>query len=501
MTPSAMAHLDRTVIVRAPSRTVVSTVERERKFSVPPDFRLPSSLGAPQKSKLIVSTYYDTPSYDLTHAGITLRYRAERGKRAWQLKLPLCNDRQEVEVADSSRTLPIPLLDLLVVHLKHQQPVPLLTLRVRRASVTVRRQRRPVAEVSLDVVSAVKDGHVVLRFRELEIERLNADTEEIGEIEHLLRRAGARDHDGRPKLFRALSLPPPASNKPPPADASVADHLKWVLTQHVRWLTSHDPGTRLGAESESLHQMRVATRRLRSVLRAARPILASDWAASLASELSWLGECLGQARDLDVQIAYFREEISRLEASNRAPLKQFVAHLETKRAHAQQAVLSELTSARYFDLIRRLEQAAHDPPLVETADPQILQKLAKREFKKLRKAIRRAGAEPDDETLHTIRIKTKRARYAAELAVWKAGKPAIRFIKQARKVQDVLGSYQDSVTAESYIHTFFKQSSGARAGFVAGRLVERQRQRREALRKDLPTLFKALLKRGKRAWA
>ncbi|MCA1958676.1 MAG: CHAD domain-containing protein [Nitrospira sp.] len=475
-------------------------VEREIKFAVAPDFRLPPALGTPQPSRLIISTYYDTLSYDLTHAGITLRYRVERGKRAWQLKLPLCDDRQEVEVVGRHPLPPPTLLDLLVLHLRQRRPVPLVTLRVRRTGVIVRHDRRPVAEVSLDAVTAVKDDHVILRFRELEIESLKAGEEEMRDIARLVRRAGARDHDGRPKLFRALSLPAPESAGPPEAGAPVVDHLTWTLTRHVRWLTAHDPGTRLGTESESLHQMRVAVRRLRSVLRAARPILPRDWNESLAEELSWLGECLGQARDLDVQIAYFQEEIGRLDAPDRKPLAQFVTYLRSKRAQAQQAVLSELNSARYFDLVHRLEQAAHDPPVVEATTPETLQTLAKREFKKLRKAVRHIGPKPNDAALHAVRIKTKRARYAAELALWSAGKPAARFIKRARAVQDLLGAYQDSVTAESYIRSFFKQSQGDQAAFVAGRLIERQRQRREALRHELPELLKTLLKQGKRAW-
>lgn len=495
-----MKLVDHIALPRPQSHGLPSTVEREIKFTIGPDFRLPPALGVPRPPRLIVSTYYDTPLLDLTHAGITLRYRVEKEKRAWQLKLPLARDRQEVEVPDSRGTPPPSLLDLLVLYLKHQPPSPLVTLRVRRTSVIVRRKRRPVAEVSLDLVTAIKDGRITLRFRELEIERLNTDEDAFEELERLVRQAGAREHDGRPKVFRALSLPVPEATTPPKADAPIREHLSWTLTRHVRWLIAHDPGTRLGTESESLHQMRVAVRRLRSVLRAARPILAAGWTAPLSDELAWLGECLGRVRDLDVQIAYFRGELTHLEKPDRPPLKQLVTQLETQRAHAQQALLSELTSARYFDLIHRLEQAAHDPPLVESADSKMLKKLARREFKKLRKAIRRLEPEPRDETLHAIRIKTKRARYAAELAAPLVGKAAARFIKQASMVQDVLGAYQDAVTAESYIRSFFKASSGARAAFVAGRLIERQRHRRETLRKDLPALFKVLLKRGKQAW-
>jgi CHAD domain-containing protein len=301
------------------------------------------------------------------------------------------------------------------------------------------------------------------------------------------------------KCRRGLrGLTPYFSDAPPAPETPPADHVKWALTQHVRWLLAHDPGTRLGTQIESLHQMRVAARRLRAVFRAAQPMFVPEWAASLENELAWLSEVLGQARDLDVQIAYFNGEAARLDARDRKPLAQFVAHLRTQRERVQQVVLSELKSARYFELIRRLQQAARDPSVVDTAVT--LHELAEREFKKLRKAIRRMGLSPNHAVLHAIRIKTKRARYAAELAVWSVGKPAARFMKQARTVQDLLGNYQDSFTAETYIRAFLKQSTSVRAGFVAGRMIERQRQRRDTIHKNLNAPLKTLLKRGKKAW-
>jgi CHAD domain-containing protein len=473
-------------------------VEHEIKLSVDSDFRLPPLPGTPLPRKLLISTYYDTVSHDLAHARITLRHRIEQGKKVWQLKLPLCEDRQEVEVVDSTGRPPAAFLDLLVLHLGQRTPAPVATLRVWRTGLRVRRGPRPTAEITLDHVSVVKNGLVIQRFRELEIEQLADNGRAVQDLEQLVRQAGARDHDGRPKLFRALSLSAPAPDRPPDQETTVVDHVKWALAQHVRWLLAHDPGTRLGAEIESLHQLRVAVRRLRAVLRAAEPVLAPDWAHALENELAWLSECLGQARDLDVQTAYFEKESSRLEARDRKPLAQFITHLRTQREHVQQLVLSELNSARYFDLVRRVQQAASDPSVVDTTVT--LHDLAKREFKKLRKAIRSLPSSPSHAVLHKIRIKTKRARYAAELAMWAVGKPATRFMKQAQAVQDLLGRYQDSFTAEIYIRAFLKQSSGVRAGFVAGRLVERQRHRRQKVLARLKLKFNALLRKGRRAW-
>jgi CHAD domain-containing protein len=356
----------------------------------------------------------------------------------------------------------------------------------------------PVADVTLDQVSVVKDGAVLQRFRELEIEQVNGKDSAWPDLERQLRRAGADDHDGRPKLFRALSLVAPGPEPSPAPDASAAAHVKWALAHHVRWLLAHDPGARLGREPESLHQMRVATRQLRAVLRAARPLLVPEWADPLREELRWLGQRLGPARDLDVQLAYFRKEATALDARDRRPLAPFIAHLEAQRNHVQEVLLNELKSARYLDLIRRLQQAAHDPTAVESTVT--LHDLAKQAFTQLRNLIRQAGHAPNNARIHETRLNTKRARYAAELAEPTVGKPATRFINKARVVQDVLGTHQDAIQAEAHIRAFLKHSTSARAAFVAGRMVERQRQRRERAKKKMPRLLRGLVKRGEKAW-
>lgn len=478
--------------------TISAHPERELKLSIDDNFRLPQLPGTPPVRRLLISTYYDTAAYDLAHARITLRHRIERGKKAWQLKIPLNHDRQEVEAPAEQTDPPASLHRLLVLHLRHRKLAPIVTLRVWRTSLLIRHGQVPLAEIALDSVSVVQNGITIQRFRELEIELRQGDDEALHALERQLREAGAADHDGRPKFFRALSLPPPPPAPPPDRKASVVEHVKWALAQHVEWLIAHDPGTRLGTEIESLHQMRVAVRRVRAVLRTARPVLLPAWVTSLDQELDWLGEVLGPARDLDVQIAYFLEESSGLDTRERTLLEPFVSHLRTQRDAAQQMVLSALTSTRYLELIRRLQQAAQDPSVIDS--PLTVRQLAGQAFKKLRKAIRSLRTSPSDAALHAIRIKTKRARYATELAKGSVGKPATRFIKAARAVQDLLGLHQDAIQAERKLRQFLKDSPGTRTGFVAGRMVERQHQRRQTVRKTMTPLLKALLKRGKKVW-
>jgi CHAD domain-containing protein len=449
-------------------------------------------------SKKLVSVYYDTATYRLAHAKITLRRRKENGKEVWQLKLPLEKGRREIELVGGETAPPRSAYDLLVVHLQGERLEPVATLRTWRSGIRVGAAGGGGADVVLDTVSVLKNKRAIQSFREVEIERLNGDDALVARLEQTLRRAGAEDHDGRPKLFRALKLPPPHPLEPPGYESPVIDHLKFVLSQHVEALLSHDPGVRYGGDSEDVHQMRVATRRLRAVLRAAKPFLLTEWVEPLRAELKWIGNILGTARDLDVQSDYFRHEAEGLEIRDRKPLEQFVEHLHTRRHKVQDALLSELRSARYLDLVHRLQQAAQDPAMVLST--MTLQDIAAKEFKKLRKAIRHLKRSPSDHELHRIRIRAKRARYAAELTEAYTGKAATRFMDEVKTFQDTLGMHQDAVQAEKHIRSFVNRSKGTRVAFVAGRMVERQRQRRAEVRSAFRGQWKKLNKRGKKAW-
>ena len=214
--------------------------------------------------------------------------------------------------------------------------------------------------------------------------------------------------------------------------------------------------------------------------------------------LSGSSSCWGRPATSMSRSPILQRSLFELGTRDRKLLAQFISHLRTQRKAVQQMVLSELTSARYFELIRRLQQAAQAPSVIKS--PLTIRQLARREFKKLRKAINRLAASPSDTVLHKVRIKAKRARYAAELARSSVGKPAARFIKSARAIQDRLGIHQDATQAERHIRQFLKYSTSVRAAFLAGRMAERQHHRRETVRKDMKSLFQRLLKRGKKAW-
>jgi CHAD domain-containing protein len=474
------------------------THERELKLTVPPRFALPDLPGDRLEPQTFTSTYHDTADRALARAGITLRRRVQNRRGLWQLKLPGEGERLELEAPGGPGAPPDELMALLVGVLRGRDLEPAAVLRTRREGVRARENRRAVADVSVDTVSVLDGRRVRERFVELEVEALDGGAETLPDLERTLREAGAEPGDGRPKVFRALGFFP-VEPRVPPRWAPPLEHVRAMVAVQVAELIAHDPGTRLGEDPEELHKARVATRRLRAFLRAARPLLDPGWTETLRAELSWLGGALGPVRDLDVLLDHLRGQIGDLEPEDSRAAGRLLRLLEEEWGSARTAMLEAMSSARYAELLARLEASAV-APLAKAADVP-LQGIAAKEFRKLRNAVRALDPDPSDDALHAVRIRGKRSRYAAELAEGVVGKPARRFVRDAKSFQDVIGQHQDAVVAEERLRGLLGRVEDAPAHFAAGQLVERQRERRRAARAAFPEAWKQLEKSGKRAWS
>src|SRR5476651_1120055 len=162
------------------------TLERELKLDPDPGFSLPELPGVPIETRVFTSTYYDTPSRSLAHAGITLRRRVENGLSRWQLKLPRDDARNELESPGGPAGPPPELRDLLAAHLRHGRLEPVATLRTRRSGVRVADGDRPLAEVTVDSVDVLDGARSTAAFVELEVELVEGDEDDLTRLGRLL---------------------------------------------------------------------------------------------------------------------------------------------------------------------------------------------------------------------------------------------------------------------------------------------------------------------------
>jgi CHAD domain-containing protein len=281
---------------------------------------------------------------------------------------------------------------------------------------------------------------------------------------------------------------------------AIDSSLQYVLTavrEQVEVVRTCARGARTGRDPEDLHRMRVGVRRLRAILRAARSLFAKRWVDGLRRELDWLGTALGEVRDLDILRADLRPRVAVLRGSDRRAGRRLLQRIDADRTRARHALRSALDSRRYPRLIARLERALRRPR-VDRSDVSLLG-VAAEEFRKLRRAVRALPGRPSDDELHAVRIRVKRARYAAELVRPTIGPRAERFLAQAKSVQDILGEHQDAVVIEHYLHDVMDRREPDRA--LGRSLVRAQRKRGKKARATFFEEWPRLERRGRKAWS
>ncbi|HKR48795.1 MAG TPA: CHAD domain-containing protein [Pseudonocardiaceae bacterium] len=278
-----------------------------------------------------------------------------------------------------------------------------------------------------------------------------------------------------------------------PADPTV-HQLRAALDTRLRTLLARDPGTRIGEDPEELHQMRVAVRRMRAALKAARPLLDRAWADDLRAELGWLGRALGPVRDADVLIERLRNRAADFDDISRTAVETLIEALVADRETARAEMLDVLDSDRYLALLRRLAGAVSKPlPVaVGSAAGPALVELVRTEYCRLSKAVQRAGDDPTDEVLHALRIQGKRLRYTGELAATAGRKPVRKLVESTVALQDVLGEHQDACVAQHRVRQLLDDLGNVvdfDVVFAAGRLVEREEVNRVATRQSWPAAW------------
>lgn len=473
------------------------------------------------ESQDLWATYWDTADLRLARHGVTLRRRTgEPGGPRWTLKLPLPNDdpnasdgngilaRREIEMKGGADRVPARAADLVTAYARTAPLTEIAQLRTRRRIWSLLdADGRAVAVLDDDEVSVMEHGRRISRFREIEVESHGLNDEHLQRIGGLLRSAGAVDAEPIPKVVRALgpAATAPADAVPPeigpdrPAGAAV----RAALTEAVDRIVQHDAGMRM-EDAESLHQARVGLRRLRSHLRVFAPLLDDRWADALHAELHGLARQLGEVRDLDVLI----ERLGAMAADLRPVVDPLLDDLARRRDGNHRALLERLRDERYAALLERLVAAAAAPRLIRSATRpagSTLPPLFDAAWKRLAKHGDQMTAAWTDADYHELRIRAKRARYAADAigpaldGARRDGADAIR--KRLAALQTLLGELQDAATSrEEILAAAARHPDNGPFNLAAGITLEREVQRANAARQAVPDAWRELRRPKLRRW-
>lgn len=240
-----------------------------------------------------------------------------------------------------------------------------------------------------------------------------------------------------------------ATASPPTAGEVVLQALRAesrALREAERKVRDGDP--------KGVTKMRVAIRQLRSTLRGFSRILDRQATRPVLVELAWLGRQLGEENDTQTTLKELKRQHDALPSElivgpvvddARTQLDQLVVR-------SSQTTHAALDSDRYASLRQELAWLPADPPFTERAARPAAEELPKSIAKALRTLDRHleaaqalpAGTERD-QALHEARKADKQLRYVIDVATPVVGKPARRLGRQAKKLQDLLGDYQDAI--------------------------------------------------------
>lgn len=310
--------------------------------------------------------------------------------------------------------------------------------------------------------------------------------------------------DQQPSIELPDLVVPPLG--PPRPDVPIRDVVSRALMIDLRRMVHHEPGTRQGEDVEELHQMRVATRRLRATLRTYRPVLDEQWARDLGAALRPLADVLGAVRDLDVmaeQVDDDLRDLSSVTVVDDSAAEVLRGRVADRRREAREALLVHLNDPAHMILLDRLRDAATNPVCVDPnapAGPTLspLVGAAWRRVRKAEKRSRRSEGQPG-EGLHLVRLRIKRLRYAADAVAPAYGKAATRLSKVAARAQDVLGIVQDANVAVDAYQRMVPRADPPTA-YLLGLLAARALGRKDAAMADWPDAWRALGKPRLRAF-
>ncbi len=480
--------------------------------AVPGPFRV-----EPAATQSLDDTYFDTPDWAVHRAGYTCRVRT-RGETAEVTLKSMAEARDGIRTRrEITAPLPAPGADPLRAPGEagealrslcgRQQLQPLFRLLTTRQRFQLHDPEGPIAEVALDDTVIPVAGDEPVRLARVEVEVDPAALERARPFVDAMVAACSLGPAATSKFEAALvatgqrpPAPPtfgPETVEPGMTAAAVAYA---VLRRQFRVFLQNEPGTRLGEDIEALHDMRVATRRLRAAMATFRPFLTPRMLA-FRDEFGFVARALGEVRDLDVQLERMEEWRQAFPPERAHLLDGIDALLRKRRAAARRRMLQVLDSRRYSRLCDRFARALRSGPPRSFAPGRtpvlaVAPDLVERRYRKVRKLGDRIRKSSPPEAYHLLRIEAKKLRYALEFVgngIY--GKPALEFSQRVTALQDLLGLHQDAYVAIEMLEEL-ATSAGRRlepATLMAmGMLAERYRTHAEELRRQFPEVYRRL---------
>ena len=303
-----------------------------------------------------------------------------------------------------------------------------------------------------------------------------------------------------------LGITFPVKNPPPELVVSAADRLdlavKKLLSFQLHRLQENVPGALADSDTEFVHQARVATRRMRSLLRLFADAVPKRSADYFSGELLWLGSLLGAVRDLDVFSLNLANRFGNgIALAPPRALSSLLRQIQEERAGRLTDLIEGLSSTRCRIFLLRISTFATRKPAIHPLAPLALSPVGQIApgviYGLFNKVISRGGLillKPKIRNFHKLRIQFKKLRYASEFFNPAFDGALSPFIADAVKIQDCLGELQDTVFTKELIVGLLKKWRGRvmapRLIFVLGEIHQLQQEIARSRQAEFKAIWK-----------
>lgn len=415
-------------------------------------------------NRRLYNVYFDTPKLDLHHAAMALRLRRVGGQWLQTLKgggevQGGLHSRNEWEIPVSGEALEFPSSPEWDTHLPRSLRKKLHPVFITDFSRTSRMLDWHGSRIELCFDQGeIRTGQRSLPICELELELKSGESRHLFELALAILDVVACELEVVNKAeygFRLLEgrTDSPVKGAAPKISATgtLPEMLQRLIWSCLLHLQNNLRGAMTSEDAEYLHQMRVALRRLRVVLRMVARFRADEQLGVLNDEVTALCVALGRIREWDVFIAETLEPM-RTRMPGHAGLQALLSISEQHRAACYDDMRNEAQARDLQRLILRLALWMNGPYWQEGDEggPQ-LRDFATAQLRKLSRRFVRSALHLDQlevERLHALRISAKKLRYSAEFFASLYGKrKAHAFLSALGGVQEVLGQINDIAVA------------------------------------------------------
>ncbi|HST04703.1 MAG TPA: CHAD domain-containing protein [Chloroflexia bacterium] len=252
---------------------------------------------------------------------------------------------------------------------------------------------------------------------------------------------------------------------------SMAAAARKLIAYNYEALLANEAGVRFGEESDAIHDMRVASRRMRAAFRVFDPYLTGKRAKEVRDVLRVVATELGAVRDLDVLIENAETFRESLPPEQRGGLASMTEEWRVTRWKARKSLMRLLDSKEYSKFKQNMERFLAEPTpapdQTEGALPYQVRHVAGSIILMQYEAVRATEALPNPPTveqLHALRIVGKYFRYTLEFFRTVLPKDVGAMIRDVVKLQDQLGEMHDADVAAALIRDFAGQRAHRHSG-------------------------------------